>query len=102
VVCELATMHEGLVPDVSLGTHFFNDLVETNMLYMALYPEREGNLFNEPVLKRFPNRLTAILPDASLWKEAVYVIDTPDPDANLTLYLNVDAMKQRAVCFAGK
>jgi len=23
VVCELALMHEGLVPDVSLGTHFF-------------------------------------------------------------------------------
>jgi pyruvate, water dikinase len=101
VVCELATMHEGLVPDVSLGTHFFNDLVETNMLYMALYPEREGNLFNEHILKRFPNRLITILPDASLWKEAVYVIDTPDLDANLTLYLNVDAMKQRAVCFAG-
>ena len=26
-LCELVTMHEGLTPDISLGTHFFSDLV---------------------------------------------------------------------------
>ncbi|MBV5332992.1 pyruvate, phosphate dikinase, partial [bacterium] len=32
-VCEVVAMHGGLIPDVSLGTHFFNDLVEHNLLY---------------------------------------------------------------------
>jgi hypothetical protein len=101
IICELATMHEGLIPDISLGTHFFNDLVETNMLYMALYPDRKGNIFNETVLSRFPNRLAEILPEAAPWQNAIWVIDTPDTISQSALYLNVDAMKQKAVCLAG-
>jgi len=34
-LCEVIEMREGLVPDVSLGTHFFNDLVEMQVLYLA-------------------------------------------------------------------
>ncbi|MDR0352537.1 MAG: PEP/pyruvate-binding domain-containing protein [Opitutaceae bacterium] len=43
VLCELAVMSEHLTPDISLGTHFFGELVEMNMLYFALFPGREGN-----------------------------------------------------------
>jgi pyruvate,water dikinase len=102
VVCELATMHEGLVPDVSLGTHFFNDLVETNMLYLALYPEREGYSFNEQALFLFPNQLSEIIPDASMWARAVWVIDFPDASTSRSLFFNADVMKQKAVGFFGK
>ncbi|MCL5095961.1 MAG: PEP/pyruvate-binding domain-containing protein [Candidatus Omnitrophica bacterium] len=42
VLAEVAVMHEGLVPDVSLGTHFFNDLVEMDMLCLAIFPEKIG------------------------------------------------------------
>ena len=38
VLCEIVAMRENLVPDVSLGTHFFNDLVEMDMLYFAVDP----------------------------------------------------------------
>jgi pyruvate, water dikinase len=102
VVCELATMHEGLVPDISLGTHFFNDLVETNMLYLALYPDREGYSMNEPSLRQFPNRLLDLVPEASAWAEAIRVVDLPDPVFPRTLFLNADVMNQRAVCFVGE
>ena len=37
-------MHEGLIPDVSLGTHFFNDLVEMDMLYLADHSRQGGAL----------------------------------------------------------
>ncbi|MCD8483934.1 MAG: PEP/pyruvate-binding domain-containing protein [Verrucomicrobia bacterium] len=36
-VCEVAAMHPGLVPEISLGTHFFNDLVEHELLYLACF-----------------------------------------------------------------
>ena len=100
-ICEVATMHEGLVPDVSLGTHFFNDLVETNMLYLALYPDREGSTLNEGALRTFPNRLTDIIPEASAWAETVLVIDVPNAPNGKALFLNADVMKQKAVCFIG-
>src|SRR4030042_2873256 len=45
-LCEIVKMREDLIPDVSLGTHFFNDLVEFNILYLALYPDREDTILN--------------------------------------------------------
>ena len=50
VLCEIVAMRDDLVPDVSLGTHFFNDLVEKDMLYLALFPKREGNYWNDALL----------------------------------------------------
>jgi pyruvate, water dikinase len=46
-VCEIVAMHSGLIPDVSLGTHFFNDLVEHDLLYLACFPGKPGNAIDE-------------------------------------------------------
>ena len=35
VLGEIVAMHDNLVPDVSLGTHLFNELVEADILYFA-------------------------------------------------------------------
>jgi hypothetical protein len=100
VVCELALMHEGLVPDVSLGTHFFNDLVELDMLYMAVSPGREGHVFHEHFLEHRPNQLTRLLPSAKSMEPVLWVVDSGAADG--TIYLNVDSMKQRGVCYRGR
>jgi pyruvate, water dikinase len=63
VVCELMMMHEFLTPDVSLGTHFFGELVEMNILYFALFPGREGNRLNLDTLQQAPNHLEELAPD---------------------------------------
>jgi hypothetical protein len=34
------------LPEVSLGTHFFNDLGGVDMLYIAVHPERERHVYN--------------------------------------------------------
>ena len=52
VLCEIVTMRENLIPDVSLGTHFLNELVEMNTLYMALFPRQQRNYLNERILPR--------------------------------------------------
>lgn len=57
-VCEVVAMHGGLVPDVSLGTHFFNDLVEHDLLYLACFPDKPGNHLDEDWLLAAPS-LTA-------------------------------------------
>lgn len=98
VVCELAVMHEGLVPDVSLGTHFFNDLVELDILYLAVQPSKQGHFVNEHQIKARPNALVALLPSAREYECALWVVDAPNPGAP-DLYLNVDSMKQTALAF---
>ena len=57
-------MHEGLVPEASLGTHFFNDLVESDMLYCAIYPTKDGNILNQEFFTKSENRLATLLPEA--------------------------------------
>ncbi|MBN1865920.1 PEP/pyruvate-binding domain-containing protein [Candidatus Sumerlaeota bacterium] len=99
VLCEIVAMRDDLVPDVSLGTHFFSEMVELDILYMALFPSEEGNSLNPKILEDLPNKLTDLLPDAENLAHAVRVIDVADVRPNTRLTLNADALKQRVVCY---
>jgi hypothetical protein len=93
-------MREDLVPDVSLGTHFFNELVEMDLLYLALFPNRKGNRWNRRFLEQSPNRLAELLPDAADWSHVVRVIDVADmADRGLGIKLNANALSQQVVCY---
>jgi hypothetical protein len=98
-VCEIVTMREGLTPDVSLGTHFFNELVETDILYFALYPDRKENFLNRDFLQSASNKLTDLLPDAARWASVVRVLDPLEWKKGKALRLNASAPKQRVVCY---
>jgi len=100
VVCEIAAMHEGLVPDVSLGTHFFNDLVEMDMLYLAIYPEHADSLLNDELLRALPSCLTSLQPAARKWQDAVRVVRTGGDTPSMTL--NVDALTQQGILYFGE
>ncbi|MCF2140427.1 MAG: PEP/pyruvate-binding domain-containing protein [Candidatus Lokiarchaeota archaeon] len=54
IIGEIAEMHDHLIPDISLGTHFFNNIVENNLLYFADKGEYYQNL---ELLKDEPNKL---------------------------------------------
>lgn len=95
VAAEIAVMHEGLVPDVSLGTHFFNDLVEMDMLYLAVFPERENYYLNEAFFQKTENHLARLLPGAAELEDAVKVVETGGSE----MHLNVDSLAQRALLY---
>ena len=99
VLVELAVMHAGLVPDISLGTHFFNDIVEMNMLYLAVFPGKEDNDLNEKTLLAAPNRLAAHVPDGARWEHVVRVIEGAEIARGRRLYLHADPVSQRAVMY---
>lgn len=90
-ICEIVAMHDSLVPDVSLGTHFINELIEADMLYFALFPEREGNHVDERLIRRQANRLSRLVPDTRDWSGVIRVADMRSK--NLSLY--ADAEQQR-------
>ncbi len=96
-VFEIVAMHEHLIPDASLGTHFFSDLVESDMLYAALRPDRAPNHLDDARLRAFPNLAGEIMPDAGRWAEVVRVLSAerlPSPYRGLRLL--ADAPRQRA------
>ena len=90
-LCEIVAMHENLVPDVSLGTHFLNELIEADLLYFALFPKLAGNRLDEAWILQRPNRLSALLPGDDSWSQVVQVVDADDQ----TLTLHADAPGQR-------
>jgi hypothetical protein len=100
VLCEIVAMRDDLVPDVSLGTHFFNDLVEMDILYLALFPGRKDNFWNRTFFEQSPNRLAELLPGDAQWAEVVRVIDVPAAAADgAALKLNANALTQQVVCY---
>ena len=99
VLCEIVGMHGTVVPDVSLGTHFFNDLVEADMLYLALFLGKKGNSLNEEFFRRSRNRLADLVPEEAGWSDVVRVIDIPGAPGGRALYLNANSPGQKAVCY---
>lgn len=96
VLCEMDTMHEGLIPDLSLGTHFFNDLVEMNMLYIGFFSTNPRNVINREFLRQSPNRLEDLLSNTSALSQAVRVIDI---QGGQRIVLSADTMKQNAFVY---
>jgi hypothetical protein len=71
-----------------------------DMLYLALFPTRSGNSWNDELLQRLPSRLTELLPAAQRWSEVIRVIDF-GRDGARPLWLNANALKQQVVCYLG-
>ncbi|MDF3129039.1 PEP/pyruvate-binding domain-containing protein [Kiritimatiellaeota bacterium B1221] len=78
-ILERIGMHDNLVPDASLGTHFLNELIECEILYAAVSPGEPGNVFHLDMLFEYPSILKELLPetDASIL-EALHVVDLPN------------------------
>jgi hypothetical protein len=64
MLIEIARPVGGFAPEVSFGSHFFQDLIESRIRYLALYPDEKDNLFDERFLHGSPNALPRILPNA--------------------------------------
>jgi hypothetical protein len=100
VLGEIVAMRENLVPDVSLGTHFFNELVERDILYLALFPGKPGNTLNTAWFEsRLPSRLAELLPAQAEWASAVRLLDASAFPEGGSLTLNANALRQRTVCY---
>ncbi len=90
-IAEIAYRDGSLIPDLSFGTHFFQDLVEMEIFYMAIYPEKENVYFNPAWLSAFPNRLAELSPRDGAYGEVVRVYDVRE--RNLRLMSNVVTQK---------
>lgn len=67
-ICEVAYSKAGYMPELSYGSHMFQDLVEADILYVALFENKHRVQFTPDYLKKhFENQLSALFPqDASL------------------------------------
>ncbi len=90
-ICEISYQSEGLMPELSYGSHFFQDLVESGVFYIALFKEQSGVLLNEEKLLG-ENRLAKLLPEAADFANVIRVLETP----GMELYSDISC--QRVFC----
>ena len=102
VLCEIVAMRGDFVPDVSLGTHFLNELVEMNMLYLAVFPKQDDNFIDSQFFLKARNRLPDILPAAGRWKNTVRVIDASDLAGVSGVSLAANAPDQKFICYLNR
>ena len=98
VIAEIAYRDGSLIPDLSFGTHFFQDLVETDIFYMAIYPEKENVFFNLSWLESLPNRLLDLLPQEGRYAQVVRVYDVREKDLRLVS----DVVNQKLICYSAE
>ncbi|TFH57829.1 MAG: pyruvate, phosphate dikinase, partial [Candidatus Zixiibacteriota bacterium] len=75
VLAEVARKKGNYTPDLSFGTHFFQDLVEARIRYLPLFPDDKGVAFNEKFLTRSPNILCEITPEFASLQDTIRLID---------------------------
>jgi pyruvate,water dikinase len=77
MLIEIARRKGGYVPDLSFGTHFFQDLVESSIRYLPLYPDDPEVAFNASFFTRSANALRDLLPEFEPLADVLRVIDVP-------------------------
>ncbi len=93
-ICELAYSSHGLRPELSYGSHFFQDLVESGIFYAAIYQEQTDCQFSESGFERYPNRYRELTGSDKL-SEVIQVFDFGEKGA--VLYSEVKSQE----CFLG-
>ncbi len=86
-------------PEVSYGTHFFQDLVEANIYPLPLYPDDEGAQFNRAFFEESPNALPAFLPDSAAYARYVKLIDVRAASGGRLLEVVMNAEEEKAVAY---
>ena len=97
MLIEIARKKGDYTPDLSFGTHFFQDLVEAEIRYLPLYPDEEQVAFNELFLTRSENLLPQIAPEFAALGDTVRVIDVPKAADGQVLYVLMNADLDEAV-----
>ncbi len=94
-IAEIAYKEGSLIPELSFGTHFFQDLVEMNIFYMAIYPENAGVILNTKWMPKIPNLLETLAPEDRKYADVVRVYNVQGEN----LRFISDVVSQEIICY---
>ncbi len=95
VLGEIAYESGDLMPELSYGTHFFMDLVEMNIFYVAIFPEEKYVYYNMETLNTLPNTLAERVPSYAGYQDVVKVYEVQEKDIKIM----ADVVSRKVMCF---
>jgi hypothetical protein len=87
---EVASNKSGFSAEPSYGTHFFQDLVESQIYPLAVHPEEPGDHINLDFVKNSENRISKFVPEQSPASQCIKVIHVPTERPGYSLELVMD------------
>jgi hypothetical protein len=96
---EIAVRKGSFVPEVSYGTHFFQELVEEGIFYLALYPDEPEAAFNLDFFRDAPNSLAEVSPKDAEFADLVKVIDVARALPGKKVHLVMEGDASQALCW---
>ncbi len=94
VICEVSESRAGYMPELSYGSHMFQDLVESEILYGAVWEKETTVCFRPDMLEGLPDRFMEICPELSGLQGIVQVKEVKD------FWYVLDSVSNHAVCGA--
>ncbi len=73
IICEVSESRAGYIPELSYGSHIFQDLVESDILYAAVFENEKTRVFAPERLKELENLLTDFYPEGEELKEILEI-----------------------------
>jgi hypothetical protein len=96
VLGELAFTTANASPEISFGTHFFQDLVETGIFYLALFPDDHNVYMYQKFFDNIPRDLKKTLPQYSKYSNVVKIFDAK---GKVKLKIVADILSQKLVFY---
>ncbi len=94
VICEMAESKAGYMPELSYGSHFFQDLVEADIIYTALFDNEKTKIFRPEILLGYENRLLDFWQTDDKMADVIRVCDVRG--SGLVFYYDIHG--ERTVC----
>jgi hypothetical protein len=99
VIVEITGKGIGPAPEPSLGTHFFQDLLEGQIYPLAIYLDDPTAIFRHDFFYDTPNHLSEKMPDDNGLQDCLRLIHVSDFLPNHTLRLIMSDEKSTAMAF---
>ena len=96
---ELAGMGVGVAPEASLGTHFFQDLMEAQIFPVAVPLNQKGTIFNREFFYNTSNKIQGLLDITDELAHCLRLIDVSSYRRGYHLELVMDGEKGEAIAF---
>jgi len=92
VLCEYSSVKDGFMPELSYGSHFFQDIVESEIFYAAIFEGYQDVVFNPDHILNKQNLLISFLPGSDKYCDVIHIANT----SGMELYS--DIITQRLLC----
>jgi len=92
VIGEVSSPEAGFMPELSYGSHFFQDLVEAGIFYVALFAGQPAVVYQPEKILLRENRLLELLPQSKAWADVIHVAQADGME------LFADIVTQRVLC----